>query len=151
MSNMTCRLCGEPIIGKWREYDGPAHMTEESCVLACRRSITALRAEVGRRTEEARDARHDKMVAQNERDDCMADLHTRDEELATLRSQLSARDAKVRALRGFAQATYEEGRIDGWSNNTGWLLDAMKERGLLDESYNPTPLLTGEPGPGGEK
>jgi hypothetical protein len=63
----------------------------------------------------------------------------------TLRSQLSARDAEVRALRGFANDLLGH-RLSGEE----WLLDVMCEHLLLDADYKPTPLLTGEPGPGGE-
>jgi hypothetical protein len=63
-------------------------------------------------------------------------------EVENLRSQLSARDAEVRALRGFAK--------DHW-HNCKWPDDPMMKRhGLLDDDGNPTLLLSGEPGPGGE-
>jgi len=88
-----------------------------------------------------------------------------------LNAQLSARDAEVRALRGFALELVS----DEWCLNTEGLQEVMEKHGLLKEThvtepcgpdcyceteygedifptdcYMATPLLTGEPGPGGE-
>ena len=52
--------------------------------------------------------------------------------IAALEAQLSARDADVRALRQFANATWREFRA------------AARMCGLLDLAGNPTALLTGE-------
>ena len=60
------------------------------------------------------------------------------EQVRRMYAALLARDAEVRALRQFANATWREFRA------------AARMCGLLDLAGNPTPLLTGEPGPGGE-
>ena len=88
--------------------------------------------------------------------------------ISDLRSQLSARDAEVRALRGFAQDV-NEFRLDIVD-----VQEIMEKHGLIEmtyrlepcgedcycrdeygindfplDCYKATPLLTGEPGPGG--
>lgn len=69
-----------------------------------------------------------------------------------LEAQLSTRDAEVRALRRFAKLMHKEAtRSDMEDVNEPWILEVMIELGLLDEREKPTPLLTGEPGPGGDQ
>lgn len=75
-------------------------------------------------------------------------LQTYEDDIASLRSQLSARVAEVRALRNFAkdcEALWLNGGV-----NVESLLLMLKMNALLDDDGHPTPLLTGEPGPGGE-
>ena len=66
-------------------------------------------------------------------------------ELADARSQLSARDAEVRALREVLQHIRSERR----KLTRVFLNTLYRTFGLLDLDNNPTPLLTSEPGPGG--
>jgi hypothetical protein len=75
-----------------------------------------------------------------------------DEELSDLRSQLSARDAEVLALRGFAEAMNRgmRGRYAQVLKSRAWIKRQMTRHGLMEEDGKHTPLLTGEPGPGGE-
>ncbi len=94
-------------------------------------TITALRAEVGRL------ARH----------------------IVELDEERCERDAEVRALRGFAQYVFEAAlavdHATGAPYDTplspGLLLSFGREHGLYDSNDVATPLLTGEPGAGGER
>lgn len=68
-------------------------------------------------------------------------------------TQIAALRAEVRALRGFAQdcergSRLNDGLIDDWMDPIEVRAD-MKRHGLIDINGEPTPLLTGEPRPGG--
>jgi hypothetical protein len=114
----------EQTLSEWKEHayrlEGVAAKQQDE--------ITALRAEVERQ----------KASAISLRLAYIADIDH-------YRSQLSARDAEVRALQGFAREVIEN--IYG----EGLVKQMANAHGLLDDYGNPTPLLTGEPGPGGER
>lgn len=65
--------------------------------------------------------------------------------IVALDAQLSARDAEVRALRGFAQDVYQQA-ADASPYMRQFLLGLLIEYNIADSNGHPTPLLTGEPG-----
>lgn len=121
-------------------------------------TITALRAEVERLKREVMRQIAWKTEAQDELEDICNALPgvafmdppdggsvTIAEQVRRMYAALLERDAEVRALRAFCTTVLEPA-----GEPPMWIVRRAHTYDLLDPAGFPTPLLTGEPGPGGE-
>ena len=98
-----------------------------------------LKAKLSARDAEVEEERQRVRFLEAERANCDADY-------AELEAKLSALDVDLRALREVLQHIRSERR----KLTRVFLNTLYRTFGLLDQDNNPTPLLTGKPGPGGE-